>query len=92
MSLNRSYSIMNLPSDVSHEMGMHNRGYHIDGQIVLGCFDDPQWEACVMWHEVGHLKCGADERVAWLYALTNLPKDLPFKYKRKMIECIRSYL
>lgn len=92
MSLNISYSIMKLPVEVSLEMSMHNRGYHIDGQIVLGYFDDPQWETCVTWHEVGHLKCGDDERVAWLYALSKLPKDLPFKYKRRMIECIRSYL
>lgn len=92
MSPNTLYDIMRLPAEVSREMGMENRGYHIDGQIVLGSFDDPQWESCVMWHEVGHLECGDDERVAWIYALSKLPKDLPFKYKRRMIECIRSYL
>ncbi len=92
MLQNTSYSIMKLPSEVSHEMAMDNRGYHIDAQIVLGRFDDPQWEACVLWHEVGHLETGDEERTAWLYALSKLPKDLPFKYKRRMIECIRSYL
>lgn len=87
----KSYEVMRLPPHVNDEMSMSNRGYHIDGQIVLGVFDDPLWEQCVYWHEVGHLEHGDDERNAWLYALSKLPKDLPFKYKRMMIDALRSY-
>ncbi len=92
MSSITSQNVLRLPKNVSDEMSMGNRGYHMDGTIVLGVFDDEVWEQCVYWHEVGHLECGDDEREAWLYALTKLPKDLPFKYKREMIKCIRSYL
>lgn len=87
----KSYNVTRLPPAVSREMSMDNRGYHMDGEIYLGVFEDAMWEQCVYWHEVGHLECGDDERIAWLYALTKLPKDLPFKYKRRMVESLRSY-